>query len=77
MNITLSIPPAVVQEAREIADRNCTSLNRMIRDFLCEKVSEERERRRREADEFVAFLSSLHGKVPKDWKFDREEANSR
>ena len=47
MNITLSIHPAIVQEAREIADRNCTSPNRMIRDFLCEKVNEERERRRR------------------------------
>ncbi len=77
MNITLSIPPAVVQEAREIADRNCTSLNRMIRDFLAEKIREERERRRREADEFVAFLSTLRGNVPKGWKYDREEANSR
>ena len=77
MNITLSIPPAIVQEAREIADRNCTSLNRMIRDFLGEKIRAERERRRREADEVYAYFSNLHGKVPKGWKFDREEANSR
>lgn len=51
MNITLSIPPAIVQEARENADRNCTSPNRMIRDFPCEKVNEERERRRRGAED--------------------------
>jgi len=77
MNVTLSIPPAVVQQAREIADRNNTSLNRMIRECLDEKIAAERERRRKEAEEVFAFFGNLHGKVPAGWKFDREEANSR
>ena len=34
MSITLSIPPAIVQEVREWAEANGTSLNQYIRDCL-------------------------------------------
>ena len=34
MSITLSIPPAIVQEVREWAEANGTSLNQYVRDCL-------------------------------------------
>ena len=37
-SITLAIPPEVVRDAREYAQRNDTSLNGMIRDYLTDLV---------------------------------------
>ncbi len=34
MSITLSMPPQVVEDAREYAAKNGTSINRMIREYL-------------------------------------------
>jgi len=34
MSITLSIPPAVVQEARMYASENGTTMSRMIREYF-------------------------------------------
>lgn len=34
MSITLSIPPAVVQEARIYASENGTTMSRMIREYF-------------------------------------------
>ena len=40
MSITLSIPPAIVQEIREWAEENGTSLNQYVRDCLEAKCAE-------------------------------------
>ena len=40
MSITLSIPPAIVQEVREWAESNGTSLNQYVRDCLEAKCAE-------------------------------------
>ena len=40
MSITLSVPPAIVQEVREWATANGTSLNKYLRDCLEAKVNE-------------------------------------
>ena len=77
MNITLSAPDATVLAVRAWADANHTSLNQFIRDRLEEKAAELQAARAKKAEELVAFLGSLHVKMPKGWKFDREEANAR
>ncbi len=42
MSITLSIPPAIVQEVREWAEEHGTSLNQYVRECLEAKVHERR-----------------------------------
>ena len=77
MNITLSAPDATVLAVRSWAAANHTSLNQFIRDRLEEKVAELQAERNRKADEFVRLIQTVHIRVPKGWKFDREEANAR
>ena len=45
MSITLSIPPAVVQEARAYAAENGTTMSRMVREYFTGLVSPKPERR--------------------------------
>ncbi len=73
MSITLSVPPAIVQEVREWATANGTSLNKYLRDCLEAKVNELREQRRKRAAEFRSLVASLppSGLEP-GYKFDRE-----
>ena len=71
MSITLSIPPAIVQEVREWAEANGTSLNQYVRDCLEAKCAELRDARARRAQEFLAFCKSHPIHMPKGWKFDR------
>jgi len=78
MSITLSIPPAVVQEVREWAEANGTSLNQYIRDCLEAKCDEIHDAQKRKAREFMAFMESLPvARVPNGWKFDRERDGHR
>ena len=77
MSITLSIPPAIVQEVREWAEANGTSLNQYIRDCLEAKCREVRDHRKRLADEFIEFAKAHAASVPKGWKFDRERDGHR
>ena len=73
MSITLSIPPAIVQEVREWAEANGTSLNQFVRDCLEAKVGEIQASRSRKARDFKAFLLSLSPSgLPKGYKFVRE-----
>ncbi len=55
MSITLSIPPAIVQEVREWAEANGTSLNQYVRDCLAAKAAEIEQQRSARADRFLAF----------------------
>ena len=77
MSITLSIPPAIVQEVREWAEANGTSLNQYVRDCLEAKCREISNRRKRLADEFIKFAKAHSANVPKGWKFDRERDGHR
>ena len=78
MSITLSVSPAVVQEVRLYADKKGTSLNQMIRDYLQSMADASRREREKIANETFDFLMSQDdGGLPKDWKFNREEANAR
>ena len=77
MNITLSAPPQTVQIVRQWAEEEHTSLNQYIRDVLEEKARAIREERKRKADEFIRFFQTHSVRMPKSWRFDREEANAR
>ena len=73
MSITLSIPPAVVQEVREWAETNGTSLNQYVRDCLEAKCSEIKDMRIRKARDFRKFLLNLPPSgLPKGYRFVRE-----
>ena len=78
MSITLSIPPAIVRDARIYAESQGTSLNAMVRDFLTAIV--DRDARRSDAArqfrEAVAAASpSLRGSEP--YRFSRGDAYDR
>lgn len=77
MNITLSAPDETVRAVRQWAGANHTSLNQFIRDRLEEKARQLEEERSRRAAGFSAFLDTVHVKMPRGWKFSREEANER
>ena len=73
MSITLSIPPAIVQEVREWAEEHGTSLNQYIRECLEAKVQEVKELRSQKAQKFKKFLLNLPpGGLPKGYRFNRE-----
>ena len=78
MSITLSIPPAIVQEVREWAEANGTSLNQYVRECLEAKCAEIHDAQKRRAMEFKSFMESLPVvRAPKGWKFDRERDGHR
>lgn len=77
MSITLSAPPAVVQDVRFYAERHSTSLNAIIREYL-EKIAEiERKSREDGAKQLKDFFMSEEGWFDDHVKFDRELANGR
>ncbi len=79
-NITLAIDEDVLQKVREIAAKEKTTVNAMVRQFLESRAMEDtdRERRRLEA---LAKLKELSEKsdvrLGKDWKFDRASLYDR
>lgn len=73
MSITLSVPPAIVQEVRGWAEENGTSLNQYIRECLEAKVKEISASRKRIADRFEMLCLNHAAKAPKGWKFNRAE----
>lgn len=77
MSITLSVPPAIVQQVRAWAEANGTSLNQYVRDCLEAKCAEINDRRKQLAAEFVKFAKSHAARAPKGWKFNRERDGHR
>lgn len=71
MNITLSVPPAVVQNVRAWAEKHDTTLNAIVRACLEEKSRDYESRQERLAADFAAFASTCRGKAERGWKFDR------
>ena len=78
MNITLSADEILVADVRAYARRNGTSLNQLVRDYLASLVdSGGRKKRQRLADEFMALAMNHAGRSPRDWRFNREEAQRK
>ncbi|MBQ4199387.1 MAG: hypothetical protein II649_05850 [Kiritimatiellae bacterium] len=77
MSITLSIPPAIVQEVREWAEANGTSLNQYVRDCLAAKAEEIERQRSAHADRFLSFARANLAHAPKGWRFDRQRDGVR
>ena len=77
MSITLSIPPAIVQEVREWAEANGTSLNQFIRDCLEAKCAEINEVRRERGRSFADFARAHKVSAGEGWSWSREEATER
>jgi len=77
MSITLSAPPAVVQDVRMYAERHATSLNAIIREHLEKIAAIERKARREGAEKLKDFFMSEDGWFDDEVKFDREQANER
>ena len=78
MSITLSVPPAVVQEARAYAEERGTSLNAMIRDFLVRLTSD--DLRRNEAARTFREVAAAVGArrvCGSGYKFRRADAYDR
>ncbi|MBR4617405.1 MAG: hypothetical protein IKO55_17495 [Kiritimatiellae bacterium] len=77
MSITLSAPPAVIQDVRIYAERHATSLNAIIRAHL-EKIAEiERNARKEGAEKLKEFFMSEAGWFDGEVEFDRKLANER
>ena len=72
MSITLSMPPAIVQEVREWAEANGTSLNQYVRDCLEAKCQELELARKARGDEFLEFARANLAHAPRGWRFDRQ-----
>ena len=78
MPITLTMPQSDVQEAAAYAERNGTSLVRLINAYVESVVALARHERSVKAENAYSFLMSQDdGGVAEDWRFNRDEANER
>jgi hypothetical protein len=77
MSITLSAPPAVVQDVRIYAERHSTSLNAIIREHLEKIAALERKLRKEGAAQLKDFFEAEQNWFGDDVKFDRKLANKR
>ena len=77
MSITLSAPPALVQDVRMYAEKHATTLNAIIREHLEFIAAKERKSRKREADKLLDFFMGEVGWFDGKVKFDRDLANAR
>ena len=77
MSITLSIPPAIVQEVREWAEANGTSLNQYVRQCLEAKCAELKEERKTRRSQFLEFARTHEVSAPQGWRWSRDDATER
>ena len=77
MSITLSIPPAVVQEVRAYAAENGTTMNRMIREYFTELLSPKQGERGGGNCRFLELAKEANVRLPKGWRFNRDECYER
>lgn len=77
MSITLSAPPALVQDVRMYAEKHATSLNAIIREHLEFIAEKERKARKAEAEKLLKFFMAEEGWFDGQVKFDRTLANER
>ena len=76
MSITIDLPPATVQEAREYAASRGTTLEKMVFDYVQGELARKVEADAN-ANEVYDYLMSQSGWLPSDYTFDRDEANER
>jgi len=74
MNLTLSIDERLVQQARQMAEAQGTSLNQLIRDYLEDLTSQTDPEA--EIEELRRISLEGHGRS-RGWKFNREEIHER
>jgi len=75
MSITLSMPPAIVQELRAYANEHGTTMSQLTRDLYATVLNQKDSRRSDAASRFRALVAKAH--VRSGWKFNRAEANRR
>lgn len=73
MSITLSVPPMIVQEARAYAERNATSINSLIRNYLAEVAGAETAENAL-AEEFAQLVKRRGVKRSRPYRFRRADA---
>ncbi len=73
MSITLSVPPMIVQEARAYAEKNATSINSMIRNYLAEVAGAETAENAL-AEEFAQLVKRRGVKRSRPYRFRRADA---
>jgi hypothetical protein len=74
MDVTISIDEKVLQSAQELAEKQGTSLNQIIRDFLAKWTSRET------ANPGLRELEEMWSKdqtSPRKWVWNREELHDR
>ena len=74
MNVTLSVPDEVMQEARSRADALGTSVNQLVREYL-EQLAGKSDLSA-VADEFERLSRESNGDS-RGWKFNRDELHER
>ena len=77
MSITLSIPPAVVQQARAYALENGTTMSRLIREYFANLVAPRKEERAMGRCRFLELADGAGLRLPKGWRFNRSECYER
>jgi hypothetical protein len=72
-NITLSVDEHVLDEVRQIAARQRTTVNAMVRDYLTRLASED-SRIAQARERLLDLARASEGRLGQDWKWNREDA---
>jgi len=75
MNITLSADAALIEKGREYAAAHQTSLNQLIRDYLCSITGGNDAQKA--ADEFMELGRIMAGCSDSEFKFSRDAVYDR
>ena len=75
MNITLSADKILIEKARRYANKQNTTLNNLVREYL-KKITGQTDGDKA-AKEFEAIARDYGGKSSRDYKFSREEIYKR
>lgn len=71
-NVTLAIDEALLESARQLAERRKTSLNAMIRSLLSAEIEQE-DRIAAAKRGLRELMENSRGRLPPDYRWSREE----
>lgn len=74
-NVTLSIPDDILRKSREYANKQGTTLNQMIRNFLTKTVNADEDDFEKKIKKSIELIGSVDTKKLKD--FSREDLHER